>query len=180
MRKINRERNPMARSSLTISMMIRGPNIAYYLRSCKGHAGLERQRMTNSAVPSAPATPWSLAVKLLVRWLENNERVDTLLESLPRMVAVDRGRCQSLLFGAVRHKGRIEALLTPLIARPPRARLQAILLVAGFELIEGGDEHHVARVVHHAVEQAKTLASQPEARLVNAVVRKLAVQLASD
>jgi 16S rRNA (cytosine967-C5)-methyltransferase len=55
-----------------------------------------------------------------------------------------------------------------------------VLLVAGFELIEGGDEHHVARVVHHAVEQAKTLASPPEARLVNAVVRKLATALATE
>jgi 16S rRNA (cytosine967-C5)-methyltransferase len=67
-----------------------------------------------------------------------------------------------------------------LIERPPRARLRAILLVAGFELIEGGDEHHVARVVHHAVEQTKTLASAPEARLVNAVVRKLSTALAAE
>jgi 16S rRNA (cytosine967-C5)-methyltransferase len=117
----------------------------------------------------------------LVRWLENNERVDTLLESLPRtMPGSDRGRCQSLLFGAVRNLGRIDAHLANLVERPPRARLKAVLFVAGFELIEGGDEHHVARVVHHAVEQAKTLASPPEARLVNAVVRKLASALAAE
>jgi 16S rRNA (cytosine967-C5)-methyltransferase len=133
----------------------------------------------NEEIPTT--TPWSAAVKLLVGWLENNERVDALLESLPRtMTGTDRGRCQSLLFGAVRHLGRIDAHLTKLIERTPRARLRAVLLVAGFELIEGGDEHHVARVVHHAVEQAKTLASQPEARLVNAVVRKLAAALAAE
>jgi len=126
-------------------------------------------------------TPWSAAVKLLTGWLENNERVDALLESLPRtMPGQDRGRCQSLLFGAVRNLGRIDAHLTQLVERPPRARLKAVLLVAGFELIEGGDEHHVARVVHHAVEQTKTLASPPEARLVNAVVRKLAIALAAE
>ncbi|MFT3870667.1 MAG: RsmB/NOP family class I SAM-dependent RNA methyltransferase [Nibricoccus sp.] len=126
-------------------------------------------------------TPWSAAVKLLERWLENNERVDALLETLPRtLTGVDRGRCQSLLFGALRNLGRIEAHTTKLIERPPRARLRAVLLVAGFELIEGGDEHHVARVVHHAVEQTKTLASPAEARLVNAVVRKLAAALAAE
>ncbi|MFT3781500.1 MAG: RsmB/NOP family class I SAM-dependent RNA methyltransferase [Nibricoccus sp.] len=129
----------------------------------------------------AATTPWSAAVKLLVRWLENNERVDALLESLPRtMVGSDRGRCQSLLFGAVRNLGRIDAHLKNFVERPPRARLKAVLLVAGFELIEGGDEHHTARVVHHAVEQAKTLASAPEARLVNAVVRKLSAALAAE
>ncbi|OAM88742.1 hypothetical protein AW736_15790 [Termitidicoccus mucosus] len=118
---------------------------------------------------------------LLARWLEKNERADTLLESLPRTLAgVERGRCQSLLFGAIRHMGRIDAHLSALVERAPRPRLKAVLLVAGFELIEGGDEHHAARVVHHAVEQTKTLASAPEARLVNAVVRRLAAALAAD
>jgi 16S rRNA (cytosine967-C5)-methyltransferase len=118
---------------------------------------------------------------LLARWLEKNERADTLLESLPRTLAgVERGRCQSLLFGAIRHMGRIDAPLSALMKRAPRPRLKAVLLVAGFELIEGGDEHHAARVVHHAVEQTKTLASAPEARLVNAVVRRLAAALAAD
>ncbi|MDR2674615.1 MAG: RNA methyltransferase [Opitutaceae bacterium] len=128
-----------------------------------------------------PATPWSLAVMLLARWLENNERADALLESLPpALPGVERGRCQSLLFGAIRHLGRIDAHLSALVERAPRPRLKAALLVAGFELIEGGDEHHAARVVHHAVEQTKTLASAPEARLVNAVVRRLAAALAAD
>jgi 16S rRNA (cytosine967-C5)-methyltransferase len=136
---------------------------------------------TSSTDAQQPATPWSLAVMLLARWLEKNERADALLESLPRTLAgVERGRCQSLLFGAIRHLGRIDAHLSALVERAPRPRLKAVLLVAGFELIEGGDEHHVARVVHHAVEQAKTLASAPEARLVNAVVRKLAAALAAD
>jgi len=130
---------------------------------------------------SSVTTAWSAAVKLLERWLENHERVDALLDSLSRtMPAQDRGRCQSLLFGAVRNLGRIDAHLTKLIERTPRARLKAVLLIAGFELIEGGDEHHVARVVHHAVEQTKTLASPAEARMVNAVVRKLALALATE
>ncbi len=130
---------------------------------------------------NTPKTPWSAAVKLLERWLEKNERVDALLDSLPQsMNSTDRGRCQNLLYGALRNLGRIEAQTTKYIARPPRVRLRAILLVAGFELIEGGDEHHAARVVHHAVEQAKTLASPAEARLVNAVVRKLATALAGE
>ncbi|PTY05879.1 RNA methyltransferase [Opitutaceae bacterium EW11] len=137
--------------------------------------------MVQTPQSETSASPWSSAVKLLSQWLEEGTRVDTLLDSLPRSIAgQDRARVQSLLFGAVRHFGRIEAHLQKLVARPPRARLRAILLVAGFEVLEGGDEHHLARVVHHAVEQAKTLASPAEARLVNAVARKLGAALAAE
>ncbi len=134
-----------------------------------------------SADSELTGSPWAIAAKLLTRWLEEGVRVDALLETLPRTFkGVERGRCQGLLLGALRHLGRIEAHLEKLVSRPPRARLRAILLLAGYELIEGGAEGHVARVVHHAVEQAKTLASAPEARLVNAVVRKLAAALAAE
>lgn len=123
---------------------------------------------------------WALAARLLVRWLEANERADTLLESVPASAGhVVRGRCQNLLYGALRHLGRIDALALPLMSRPPRPRVRAVFLLAGFELIEGGPDGHVARVVHHAVEQTKRLASPSEAGMVNAVVRKLATALAT-
>jgi 16S rRNA (cytosine967-C5)-methyltransferase len=126
-------------------------------------------------------TPWSHAARLVARWVEKAERVDALLDTIPKSVsAVERGRCQNLFLGAVRHRGRIEAHLKELITLLPRPRVQGILLVAGFELIEGGEEGHAARVGHHAVEQTKLLASPSEARLVNAVVRKLAAGLASE
>jgi 16S rRNA (cytosine967-C5)-methyltransferase len=137
--------------------------------------------MNNLPVAEVRPTPWSHAARLVARWVETGERVDTLLESLPRaLTGMDRGRCQNLFLGAVRHRGRVDAHLKELITLLPRPRVQGILLVAGFELIEGGDEHHAARVGHHAVEQAKKLASESEARLVNAVVRKLAAGLATE
>lgn len=129
----------------------------------------------------APASAWVLAARLLIRWIEDNERVDALLDSLPRTLAKpERARCQNLLFGAVRHRGRIQAHVEPLMTKAPRPKVEAVLLLAGCELIEGGSEGHAARVIHHAVEQAKTLASPAEARLVNAVVRKLALALEQD
>jgi 16S rRNA (cytosine967-C5)-methyltransferase len=129
---------------------------------------------------TAPVDAWAVAAELLVRWLENHERVDALLDGLPRSLGrAERARCQHLLFGAVRHLGRIEAVFTPLLARPPRAIIKAVFLLAGYELIEGGDDGHTARVVHHAVEQTKALASLPESRMVNAVVRKIAGALAA-
>jgi 16S rRNA (cytosine967-C5)-methyltransferase len=124
---------------------------------------------------------WPVAISLLERWLQRGERVDALLESAGRRApdawsGEERARCQHVLFGAVRHYGRINAAVTALVERPPRARLRAVLLVAGFELLEAGmapdDAGQAARIVHHAVDQAKTLLSPAEARLVNAVLRR--------
>lgn len=135
--------------------------------------------LTDAGAPASLA--WATAARLLARWLDDNERVDALLEGLGRdFPRAERSRVQGLLFGAVRHLGRIDGHLTPLLARPPRTKLRAILLLAGWELIEGGGDGHAARVVHHAVEQTKTLASPAEARLVNAVVRKLALAIAAE
>lgn len=118
---------------------------------------------------------------MLVSWLEANERADALLETFPPALSrVERARCQHLLYGAVRHLGRIEAIFTPFMHKEPRVRVKAVLLLAGFELIEGGADGHVARVVHHAVEQTKGLASPAEAKMVNAVVRKMADGLAAE
>lgn len=75
-------------------------------------------------------------------------------------------------------------MLGRLVAHPPRFVTRAILYVAAFELIEASGEAPEAgsapKIVHHAVEWAKELASPAEARLVNAVVRKLAGAVASE
>lgn len=109
--------------------------------------------------------------------------MDELLETLGKSLAgPERARCQHLVFGVVRHAGRLEAELARLIAHPPRFATRGVLYVAGFELIEATgkppEEGMSAKIGHHAVEQTKALASPAEARLVNAVVRKLAVALA--
>lgn len=133
---------------------------------------------------SARVTAWPAAVRLLARWLDRHERVDELLESLPPgLGSVERARCQHLVFGVVRHHGRLDAALGRLVSHAPRFPTRAVLLMAGYELLEGAAQPEaeglVAKIVHHAVEQAKTLASPAEARLVNAVVRKLAPLLAA-
>src|SRR5665213_1426558 len=132
--------------------------------------------------PAAPLSPWSAAARLTARWLDLHERIDLLMESLPPgMEGAERGRCQHLVFGVVRHFGRIEAVLGRLVAHPPRFITRAILYVAAFELIEargeGADTGRTAKIVHHAVERTKELASPAEAGLVNAVVRKMAAIL---
>lgn len=130
---------------------------------------------------------WVAAARLIARWLERSERIDELLDTLGGSLnGPERARCQHLVFGVVRHFGRIAGALEKLVAHPPRFATRAVLFVAGFELIEAQGKSDaaerdglVAKIVHHAVEQTKTLASPAEARLVNAVVRKLAGALAT-
>jgi 16S rRNA (cytosine967-C5)-methyltransferase len=122
---------------------------------------------------------WTHAVRLVARWLDLRERIDVLMESVPPgLPGTERARCQHLVFGVVRHYSRIESVLGGLVAHPPRFVTRAVLYVAGFELIEGSGEEaapgHAAKIVHHAVERTKELASPAEAGLVNAVVRKMA------
>jgi len=120
---------------------------------------------------------WETAVLLVERWLATKQRVDALLEQLtPGLAAQERARAQHLFYGVVRWADRLEAALAGLMARAPRTRVRAVLFVAGFEMLEAGAEP--AKIVHHAVEKAKKVASLKEAGLINAVARKLAARLA--
>ena len=131
---------------------------------------------------AASESAWPTAARLIARWLDRRERVDALLDSLPKnLPGTERARCQHLVLGVVRHYGRIDAALGRLVSHPPRFSTRAVLFIAGFELIEAAndqDDGRIAKIVHHAVEQTKALASPAEARMVNAVVRKLATALA--
>ncbi len=134
--------------------------------------------------PTGTQGAWPSAINLLARWLDRRERIDELIDSLPPgLSGAERARCQHLVFGVVRHFGRLDAALGRLIAHPPRFTTRAVLLMAGYELIEAAGtpaaDGLVAKIVHHAVEQTKAVASKSEAGLVNAVVRKLAGVLAA-
>lgn len=137
----------------------------------------------NTAETAGSRGAWSRAAELVARWLEHRERVDLLFEGLPaNLPGPERARCQNLVLGVVRHFGRLDQALSKRLMQPPRFVTQAILCLAGYELIEAAAapaEGRVAKIVHHAVEQAKRLASPAEARLVNAVVRKVADELAA-
>lgn len=127
---------------------------------------------------AGPPDAWPVAARLLVRWLDEEVRADALLDTV-QLSGGARARCQHLFYGAIRHYGRIENVIAKLVRLRPRTRVMAVLLLAGYELIEGGGEGHAAKVGHHAVTQTKQLASDSEARLVNAVVRKLAEAIAA-
>ena len=134
--------------------------------------------LVKPCVAEGPAA-WTVAAKLVGRWFSDRDRVDRLLEGLPAsFTGVERARCQYLVLGVVRHAGRLEAAMDRLVAHPPRFITRAVIFVAGFDLTPSRDGR-VPKIVHHAVDQARGLASPAEARLVNAVLRRLAADLQS-
>jgi 16S rRNA (cytosine967-C5)-methyltransferase len=124
---------------------------------------------------------WPAAIQAVSCWLERGERLDTLLETrLHGLAGAERARAQQLVLGVARHLGRIEAALRRLVPRQPRPLARAVLVMAGAELIAADEsEGRRAKIVHHAVGQAKSLLSSPEVKLINAVARKLAGVLAA-
>jgi len=136
--------------------------------------GLEKA----SDTPKPQFSGWVAAAGLVERWLARSERVDALLEGLaPSLTSQERARAQHLFYGVVRWASRLESALAGLMTREPRGKVKAVLMIAGFELLEGGPDL-TAKVIHHAVERAKGVASPKEAGLVNAVARKMAARLA--
>ncbi len=136
-----------------------------------------KQGLAQGSGPAQVAlSGWVAATGLAERWLARSERVDALLEGLPAaLTGQERARAQQLFYGVVRWSGRLEAALAGLMARPPRTKVRAVLLLAGFEILDGGEP---AKVIHHAVEKAKTVCSAKEAGLINAVARKMVARLA--
>jgi 16S rRNA (cytosine967-C5)-methyltransferase len=125
------------------------------------------------------SSAWVVSAGVVARWLGGRDRLDRLMEGLPASLSgQERAACQRLVYGVVRHAGRLRAAVDRLVPHPPRFQARAAIFLAGFELIEDGlrpgGPGTRAKIVHHAVERTKALASAAEARLVNAVVRQLA------
>lgn len=121
---------------------------------------------------------WVAAARLLARHLAGGERLDFLLQELPTTLpAVDRRRCRHLLYGAVRHLALLDSAIGAQVRQRPRPLLRAALLLGAFELME--DPAATPAIVHHAVGQTRRLASAGEARLVNAVLRRVPAVLES-
>lgn len=122
---------------------------------------------------------WMAAVRLTEAYLSGSEKADRLLDLLPdSFLGKRRAVCQSLFLGALRHGHRVRQALRPLCRNRPRPMAEAVCLVAGYELWTA-DPGKQPKIVHHAVERAKTMLHRGETRFLNAVLRQLPPALAA-
>lgn len=120
---------------------------------------------------------FQLAVKLLKKYLMKPTKADTLLSDLPDNISsTDRRYCQFLFFGSIRHKGLIDHVIKKLLQKPPRVGLRSLLMVGIYEIMERETEDY-PKIVDFSVETAKDMLSSGEAKLVNAVLRKVPGEL---
>ena len=122
---------------------------------------------------TSTASGWEAAVSLTEAYLGGQQKANQLLESLPKSFSGERrAACQSLFLGALRHGHRVQHALQPFLRQQPRARVEAIFLVAGYEMLSSSAAKH-PQIVHHAVERSKHAIAASETGLLNAVLRKL-------
>lgn len=119
-------------------------------------------------ITGAEDTAFHHAWTALTRYAVRPVKLSDLLEGLPEE---GRSPAQRLVMAAFRDYLFLQWALQPLLRRKPKPRLQALLLLALAECVDA-EEGRRARVLHHAVEQAKLHLSAAEARMVNAVGRK--------
>lgn len=125
----------------------------------------------NLSTPNLNA--WDGAVFLSEAYLTMRLKANQVLERLPdTLPSARRATCQALFWGALRHGHRIRHALQPFVQGKLRARIEAIFLVAGYEMLASTSSKH-PQIVHHAVERGKRLATMAETRRLNAVLRKL-------
>lgn len=120
-----------------------------------------------------------MAIRVLQQWQSGQGRIDNLLaKELVELRPVERQRVQHLLYGVVRHSGLLRWCLDHYVKRWPRRGIGAVLMLAAFEMHASSPETpgEKAKIVDHAVRQAKSLSRTHEAGLVNAVLRKLAAE----
>ena len=120
---------------------------------------------------------WEAATLLTEHYFCGNQKADQLLDALPdNFTGGQRATCQSLFLGALRFGHRTQAALKSLVRKKTKPRIQAILLVTGFELLDASPDRH-PKIIHHAVEQSKGHVNRFEQGFLNAVLRKLPGEL---
>ena len=133
--------------------------------------------MVNTLYGNGQSDGWCEAVQIVCERLERPCKASFLLEELHASVgALEGRRAHRLVLLTLRTWVSVDAALARLIAKRPRAITRAVLMVAGAELGETPEDRHPL-VVHHAVSQARRVCSEAEARMVNAVLRRLAFEL---
>jgi 16S rRNA (cytosine967-C5)-methyltransferase len=120
---------------------------------------------------------WVLATLLMKKYLDTREKPSDLFDTITSKIDQNQlNHCKFLFYGALRNILRIETALKKLIKKQPKHLVLSIFLISGYELL-GPSQNKKEKIIHHAVEEAKSLISAKEVKFINAVLRKLAFAL---
>jgi len=122
----------------------------------------------------------SVAIEVLRRFEPKRDYAAQILDSLLDRTT-ERQRATDLVFGTIRNRTAIDAVITVFSSRPTQripADLLNIIRVAAYELIYRPQTPDYS-IVNEAVENAKALTSPKQAGFVNAVLRNITRQIAS-
>lgn len=111
----------------------------------------------------------ALAVKLLVAVTERGHMLD---EGPTGGDPAARARARRLADATLRHLQRADAVLAPLMKRPPDGAILALLRLGVVEMLEFGAPAH--GVVSDCVTLARHIGNEGQSRLANAVLRRAA------
>jgi 16S rRNA (cytosine967-C5)-methyltransferase len=116
----------------------------------------------------------SLALSLLRAVLEQHRPLEEALDRLPPAEARDRAAAHRLAASVLRRMGTLDAVLEPHLSKAPPPAVRLILLLGAAQLLFLGTPPHAA--VGTAVDLARAEKLTPFARMVNAVLRRVADQ----
>ena len=121
-------------------------------------------------------TPGRILAASILEEVESGRRLDVAWEASGASASPERGWVRTLVYGAVRLRGRIDHLLSRFAGRAPSELDPPVLMalrMGTFQILEmGGVPDYAA--VSQSVEQVKGTDSRAAAGLVNAVLRKVA------
>jgi 16S rRNA (cytosine967-C5)-methyltransferase len=116
----------------------------------------------------------ALALTLLRAVLEQHRPLEDALERLPAADARDRAAAHRLAAAVLRRTGTLDAALEPHLTKAPPAPVRLILLLGAAQLLLLDTPAHAA--VATAVDLARAEKLAPFAKLINAVLRRVAAQ----
>lgn len=110
------------------------------------------------------------AARLVSAVIDQHRSLDAALDDLPAALsAADRGLVSAMVYGTLRDRRRIDALLAPRLSRNPQPLLRALLQVGLYQLDAMRIPAHAA--VHATVGAASALELGKARGMVNAVLR---------
>lgn len=124
------------------------------------------------------AAGWEAALERATADVRQPGHPDSSGDSPDGLKRVDERRARRLLAARLRHFRLTERVLGRLVTRKPRPTMLALLELGVVEMIESTEDSDIPKIVDFAVRQAKKHLSGPEAKAVNAILRRAPGQLA--